>query len=116
MSERFGILATIVERMERTILDEPQRLEFATQALAVRYPDDRPGTMTPAQLLAARRPEDLGNDLWRTFNAIQENLIRGGLVRRSATGRLTRTRRITGIREDLRVNMALWDLAAARAA
>ena len=116
MSERFGILATIVERMERTILDEPQRLEFATQALAVRYPDDRPGAMTPAQLLAARRPEDLGNDLWRTFNAIQENLIRGGLVRRSATGRLTRTRRITGIREDLRVNMALWDLAATRAA
>ena len=116
MSERFGILATIVERMERTILDEAQRLEFATQALTVRYPDDRPGAMTPAQLLAARRPEDLGNDLWRTFNAIQENLIRGGLVRRSATGRLTRTRRITGIREDLRVNMALWDLAAARAA
>jgi hypothetical protein len=116
MSERFGVLATIVERMQGTLLEEPQRLEFAGQALTLRYPDCPPGTMTPAQLLAARRPEDLGSDLWRTFNVVQENLIRGGLIRRSATGRVTRTRRITSIREEVRLNTALWDLAMARAA
>ena len=53
------------ERMERAILDEPQRLEFATQALALRLPENRPGAMTPSDLLRARRPEALGNDLWR---------------------------------------------------
>ena len=37
---------------------------------------------------------------------------RGGLSRRSASGRLTRTRRITSIREDVRLNGRLWDLAA----
>jgi hypothetical protein len=43
---------------------------------------------------------------------VQENLMRGGLSRRSASGRLTRTRRISSIREDVRINSGLWDLAS----
>jgi len=43
---------------------------------------------------------------------VQENLLGGGLTRRSASGRLVRTRRITSIREDVRINSGLWDLAA----
>lgn len=115
MSERFGILATAVERMEGTELDERQRLEFAAAALALRFPEDRQGAMAPSQLLVPRRAEDTGTDLWTVFNVIQEAILRGGLVRRSATNRLTRTRRITAIGEDIRLNSALWDLAMARA-
>lgn len=114
MSERFGDLGTMVERMERTLLDEPARLAFAAEALALRFPKDRPGTVTPADVLKPRRPEDDGNDLWRTYNTLQEALLRGGIVRRSGRNRLTRTRRITGIRRDLGLNSALWDLAMAR--
>jgi Domain of unknown function (DUF932) len=114
MSERFGVLATMVERMERTVLDEPARLEFAAEALALRFPNDRPGTVTPSAVLKPRRPEDDGADLWRTYNVLQEALTRGGIVRRSPTNRLIRTRRITGIRQDLGLNSALWDLAMAR--
>ena len=115
MSERFGVLGTMVERMEHTQLEEPERLEFAAQAIALRFPKDRSGTVTPSDVLKPRRPEDEGNDLWRTYNVLQEALMRGGIVRRSATNRLTRTRRITGIRQDLGLNSALWDLAMARA-
>jgi hypothetical protein len=115
MSERFGVLATMVDRMERTVLDEPARLQFAAEALALRFPRDRPGTVTPSDLLKPRRREDDGNDLWRTYNVLQEALMRGGIVRRSATNRLTRTRQITGIRRELGLNSALWDLAMARA-
>jgi hypothetical protein len=50
--------------------------------------------------------------LWSTLNKVQENLLRGGMSRRSVNGRLTRTRRITSIREDVRLNGRLWDLAA----
>jgi hypothetical protein len=67
--------------------------------------------MQPSQLLSCRRAEDLGGDLWSTLNKVQENLCGGGLRRFSATGRLTRTRRLTSIREDVRVNGQLWDLA-----
>ena len=116
ISERFEVLAASVERMERTVLDAGQRLEFAGQALAVRFPKDLPGAMEPSQLLVPRRPQDVGNDLWRTFNVIQENVLQGGLVRRSASNRLTRSRRITAIREDVRLNSALWEMAVARAA
>jgi hypothetical protein len=46
------------------------------------------------------------------LNRVQENLLRGGLSRRSTSGRLTRTRRITAIREEVRLNSGLWDLAS----
>jgi hypothetical protein len=72
--------------------------------------------MQPSQLLVPRRVQDVGNDLWRTFNVLQENILRGGLVRRSASNRLTRTRGIRAIREDVRLNSALWEMAIARAA
>jgi hypothetical protein len=116
ISERFEVLAASVERMERTVLDAGQRLEFAGQALALRFPKDAPGAMEPSQLLVPRRAQDIGNDLWRTFNVVEENILRGGLVRRSASNRLTRTRRITAIREDVRLNSVLWEMAIARAA
>jgi hypothetical protein len=68
--------------------------------------------MRPSQLLTGRREEDAGDDLWSTLNRVQENLLRGGLSRRAASGRLTRTRHITSIREDVRINGRLWDLAS----
>jgi hypothetical protein len=116
ISQRFGALAASVERMERTQLEEAQRLAFATEALALRFPDKRPGDLDPSQVLAPQRPEDVGNDLWRTFNTIQSRILRGGLTRWSASNRLVRSRPITAIREDLRLNSALWEMALARAA
>jgi hypothetical protein len=116
ISERFEVLAAAVERMERTKLDRLQQLDFATEALALRFPKELPETLEPARFLVPRRSEDLGNDLWRTFNVVQENVVRGGILRRTASNRLRRTRRINGIQEDVRLNSALWDLAVARAA
>jgi Domain of unknown function (DUF932) len=116
ISERFDLLAAAVDRMERTHLDRLQQLDFAAEAVALRFPKDLPGAVEPSRFLVPRRSEDVGNDLWRTFNVLQENLLRGGIPRRSASNRLSRTRRITAIREDVRLNSALWDLAIARAA
>ena len=116
ISHRFGALAASVERMERTQLEEERRLEFAAEALALRFPEAPVTGIRPAQLLEPRRSEDVGNDLWRTFNTVQTNLLGGGLVKRSASGRLTRTRPIRAIQRDLELNSGLWDLAIARAA
>jgi hypothetical protein len=116
VSERFEILAAAVDRMERTPLDRLQQLDFAAEALALRFPKDLPEALEPARFLVPRRTEDVGNDLWRTFNVLQENLLRGGILRRTASNRLRRTRRITAIQEDVRLNSALWELALARAA
>lgn len=110
-SERFGSLADQVERMERRTMFKDEQLQFAQRALALRFADPDQHGMQPGQLLSCRRTEDLGGDLWSCLNKVQENLCGGGLRRLSAKGRLTRTRRLTSIREDVRVNGQLWDLA-----
>lgn len=109
---RFKEVGTLVERMRNTFLSESRRLDFATDALRLRYPDELPGTaVAPADLLRPGRVEDEGVDVWRTMNVVQEHVIRGGVRRRTATNRVVQTRGIRAIREDVRLNVGLWDRA-----
>jgi hypothetical protein len=111
MTEQFESVAGQVEHMEQRRLPKEEQLQLAGRALELRFPQGVAAGLEPAQLLACRRQEDLGDDLWRVTNRIQENLIRGGLMRRTVTGRLMRTRSITAIAQDVRINSGLWDLA-----
>ena len=88
-----------------------EQLRFAERALALKYPDVARSGMVPSQLLTIRRPQDVADDLYTVLNRCQENLLRGGLSRRSLSGRLSRTRRVTSIRRDVALNSQLWDLA-----
>lgn len=103
-----------------TLLTPGEQAAFAEAALDLRYDRDEAGnSLAPidaGRLVNAVRVEDgagyNGNrDLWRTFNVVQEHLVRGGIAGRSASGRRIRTRAITGVNEDLRLNRALWTLA-----
>ena len=116
LADRFEGLAEQVERMEQRQLFKDEQLAFAEAALRLRFSEPAQSAMQPAQLLACRRSEDLGDDLWRVYNRCQEHLLRGGLSRRSITGRLTRTRAIGSIRRDVTLNGQLWDLAVQRLA
>ena len=116
LADRFEGLAEQVERMEQRQLFKDEQLAFAEAALRMRFPEAAQSSMQPAQLLACRRSEDVGDDLWRVYNRCQEHLLRGGLSRRSITGRLTRTRAIGSIRRDVVLNGRLWDLAVQRLA
>ena len=86
---------------------------FAQAALEVRYGEDwaRQSPVRPGQLLDARRTDDRGTDLWVTFNRVQENLLKGGLLGRARSGRRVRTRQVRSVTEDIRLNRALWRLA-----
>jgi len=92
---------------------------FAEAAHTVRFADSEGKVTTPitaAQLLQPRRSEDTGSDLWKTFNRVQENVIKGGLtaIQRDANGRRVRrvsTRQVKGIDQDVKLNRALWQLA-----
>lgn len=112
VAETFETLAAQVERMEHRKLLKDEQLAFAEQALALRFGTLGDSGMQPSQLLVCRRPEDAGDDLWRVFNRCHEHLLRGGLCRRSATGRLSRTRGIRSIRRNVALNGQLWDLAS----
>jgi len=99
------------EGMEATVLDEGEQVAFARAALALRYDEAALVPVTERQILAPRRVEDQGSDIWTTFNRVQENIIRGGLHGRNAKGKATTTRAVAGIDQNIRLNRALWVLA-----
>ena len=99
-----------VERFSQLRLTAPQEQAFATAALQLRY-DEGEAPITPAQVVTRRRTADMEPTLWNTFNAAQENLTQGGTRYRSENGRRSRTRAVSGISENTRLNKALWTLA-----
>lgn len=113
----------IVEQMPKTIdcvarwkgalLSETEQSIYAQAAHALRFADNEgkvDAPIAPQQLLTVRREQDAANDLWSTFNRVQENVIRGGLEGVSATQRRVRTREVKSIDKDVRLNRALWTL------
>jgi len=85
-----------------------EQLILAEQAQAIRWGDDAP--VAADKLLRPRRREDVAPTLWNTYNKIQENLLKGGVGGRSATGRRISTRAVQGVSENVKLNRALWAL------
>jgi Domain of unknown function (DUF932) len=99
-------IADGIESMRAITLESGEREAFAAAALTLRYPEEAP--IRPRQLLSMRRSADTSSDLWTTMNVIQENLLQGG-QRRADSRR--RTRKISSVSEDVRLNRSLWTLA-----
>lgn len=100
------------EAMRAITLDNGEAEVFARSALTLKY--DEPGKVLPIterQILKPRRLDDDASDLWSIFNRIQENLVKGGLGSRAASGRNQRTRPVHGIDQNVKLNRALWLLA-----
>lgn len=95
-------------------LDQSEQQAFAKAALQLRWGDDAP--INTNRLLAAHRHADVKGDLWTTFNRVQENMMKGGVPGRSATGRRITTRAVGGVTENVKLNKALWTLADTMAA
>jgi len=98
--------------MKSLTLNPGEQAAFARAALALRYDTETaPAPVTENQILRPKRSADTAPDLWTTFNRVQENMIRGGLRGRSATGKVMRTREVQGIDQNIKLNRALWVLA-----
>ena len=67
----------LIDRFRNRRLSEAEALAFAERARLLRYEFPEQAPIGAATLLSARRPEDQANDLWTTFNRVQEQLIRG---------------------------------------
>lgn len=104
-----------VEAFSATQLDYSEQIGFAARAIGIRYGQEEEVSVRPHDILRARREEDQGNDLWRTFNRVQENIIRGGFeVGRPKLGwqfSEQKAREIKAIDALLSVNTKLWAAA-----
>ncbi|AYY47156.1 DUF945 domain-containing protein (plasmid) [Citrobacter freundii] len=115
--EVLGIFDEITESreiMKGTALTREEQEIFAQTALGWRYDENFEGKhipLAPSDLLNIRRNEDKSNDLWTTYQRVQENMTKGGLLGRTAQGKRQRTRAVTGIDGDVKLNHALWGMA-----
>ncbi len=113
--EDFDAVDASTDAMKALALQPDEERAFATAALALRFGErtegQPPAPVRAEQLIEARRAEDLGHDLWTTFQRVQENALRGGQTGRTAQGRRLRTRPVASIDRSVSLNRALWVLA-----
>jgi hypothetical protein len=117
MNKLVDSIPAIVERVDRfrqRVLSESEQMQFATEALKLRYDPIEIAPIGAERLLESAVGNE-GPDLWHTLNRVQYNLIQGGQrdgSRRRANGRaLGLTRRITGLSRDVDLNRDVWALA-----
>jgi hypothetical protein len=112
ISAQFDQIGATVQAMAARIMTESEQLDFARTAFAIRWAkvDSRPA-LDPEKMLEVRRSADDYPTVWHVYNRCQEASLAGGLHYRTATRRLVTTRRIRNIREDVRINTALWQAA-----
>lgn len=109
LSKNTGPLFAQIESWSKIELAQPEVDEFARLAAVLRFGDVN--RFDPKQLLQVRRSEDEGRDLWRVFNRVQENAVRGNLTGFTADGRRLTSREIKNIDQSTNFNADLWRLA-----
>jgi hypothetical protein len=109
-----------VEKMREIALTQNEQGIFAAAARHLRFDEDQEKLVEIGRILQPRRFEDKKEDLWTTFNVVQENLTKGGLrywtpATRDEEGyhpsRRHTSREVKSINEDTKLNKALWFLA-----
>lgn len=114
--EKGKEIGSRVEHMRAIELRRAEQEAFAEAAAQLRFTEEAAPSIAPSLINAPRRRDDVGADLWRTFNRVQENLVAGG-VRYSHTNtagvRTNReTRPVNNIDGNVALNRALWTLTA----
>jgi hypothetical protein len=117
--DEFECVEQHAAAMKALPLEPREEIAFATVALALRFGErpveeaggHRPAPVTAEQLNEPRRIDDIGHNLWSTFQRVQENVMRGGQPGRSVQGRRLQTRPVGSIDRGVSLNRALWMLA-----
>ena len=107
--EDLKLIEPVIGDWKAIQLAPREAVAYAEAAMDLRW-DRGTAPIRADQLLDVRRYEDNKHDLWTTFNKVQENVIRGGLRGRGATGRRTSTREVNSVTENIRLNKSLWSL------
>lgn len=97
----FPLMYNKVAQFQDRDLTNEEKLDLANYSQKVRFRYRHvPKSHSTEGLLVPCREIDKGDDLWRTFNTIQENMMKGG--RGLGNG-------ITRFYDDIRINRGLWE-------
>lgn len=114
IAECTSLIGSKVNQMKAIEMTPDEKGVLAKAAHQLVYPMTEDAPIRADQLLYERRYDDEGQDLWTTYNVVQENIIKGGLRgrKRGANGRMRKgtTRAVKSIDRNVRLNKALWVL------
>jgi hypothetical protein len=102
MISKLPGLVQKINLFKTTVLTEPQMIDFATKASALRTKK----TVNIMDVLTATRTQDQGNDLWLVFNRVQEKILGG-----SYTSGGRKARSVKNFQKDIQLNEQLFELA-----
>jgi hypothetical protein len=100
-----------VNRMMEVTMDTERKIDFVSKAVGIRWKNTEDiSTLTLETIIDPLRDGDSDDNLWTTFNVVQEKLIRGGFIKQQ--GRNTRSvKGIQSLNMDNMINTKLWELA-----
>ena len=112
----------VLNDMKNRTLTQDEKNQLAIDAMLIRAGIE-PGSdkaanvvydsETIADVLEPKRKEDKGDDLWRTFNVIQEKIINGEFHAALVGAKVRKVRKIKSFEKDLQINKDLFQLATA---
>jgi hypothetical protein len=112
----------VLNKMRNKILTQDEKNKLALDALLIRagiIPDSDKAKKfeydeeTIQDILEPKREEDKGDDLWKTFNVIQEKITQGEFNAALKGAKVRKVRKIKSFEKDLQVNKELFKLATA---
>ena len=122
--ETLPALMAKIDRLRSINIDHGQAYDMAIAGVATRWKDyvgqEDKGSYAVAQtvkdVLKVTRSEDNFTDAWTVFNRVQEGVIRGNAMVRSITkvhpeGMMRKARSLSSIKEHVRINQELWNIA-----
>jgi len=112
----------VLNKMKSKILNKEEKEKLALDAMLIRAgitPDSDKAKKfeydqeTLEDILEPKREADKGDDLWRTFNVIQEKITQGDFHAALKGAKVRKVRKIKSFEKDLEVNKKLFKLATA---
>jgi hypothetical protein len=114
-TDEFANNLTTIEnsigKMSSRVLTEGEQVGYVKSAAHVRWKEGKmPESIKIEDILNPLRDGDRGNDMWTTFNVVQEKFTRGGIGYKAGK-RHTSMRELKNIVSTNKINTELWELA-----
>jgi Domain of unknown function (DUF932) len=110
--ERLPIVMDSVEQLKTVEMTKVRSVDFAREAMSLRWPDKLP-EIDAYELLRPWRSADKMNNLWSIFNIVQEKLVTGKYL---YDARRHKVRGLSNVDRTVSVNQGLFELAIKYAA
>ena len=110
MIDKIPTIISNITAMDSRQLSEREKRTFAKKAMLTRWPKGN-DMLDIDDMLQSVRVGDKGDSVWKTYNIIQEKLIKGGLVFNNQREKMQKLRPLINIDRKVEVNKNLWELA-----